>query len=706
MSRHRLPVCIAVAIALFVPGLLPAAEAPIRSALDIVPADAAFFAAWSRQGEQFDILRESRAFEQFMEIPRVREALGPLILGEFDLDNPNHVTMKQWLSQPFVQAGIDAISQEVFVYGDASITAFVNHYRDMVWGSREDRLEALATGKMGHYAGLAADAAFIRGLPGLDLPGLAFGFKVKDSMRARVQLMLLDGLIHLAMAGQDVSPAVRKQYGRETIQGQQFLTFTITGSMVLDQIEFESPPKVQPEALAAFIKAFRQQKVVLAVGFLNDYVILSVGGTTDHLHRLGQEESLAGHPDLARVEELGDKPRTSVRYVASDYRTAINAYAGGRDDLDDLFEQSLADGAVLSDETRGKAENALKTLRDEKKREQEREPRPASLAFSYMTDTGYEGFSFDESRLGPHPAGSMSVLLHTGADPIGVFAQRHWIDTLEDYDRFSEQVAKALGQLEKWLSLEEEEELFARDQFRILAVQFDTIMRQQVVPALAGGQAALVISATDRSRQWHTEIPVAKESLPLPELALVVETEDPLALLEGIDEAYQVLKAAIRLVSDTIHEIPPLEPQIEDTAMGRLYFLPMWPELTRIDPDLLAPTAGLSDRWLVVALRPKTATTLLRPTGWTPPDIAEDDHLTLMSLSHIRPERLTQIILDWVGYVEETLTETPSEDDAALLTVYRGALQLVGCLKSYTRSVRRDGDTSVTHTVWRFEDRP
>lgn len=706
MSRYRLSVCLAVAIALFVPRLLPAAEEPSRSGLEIVPADAAFFASWSRQGEQFEILRQSRAFTQFMEIPRVREALGPLILGEFDLDNPKHVTMKQWLSQPFVQAGIDALSHEVFVYGDANFTEVINHYRDTAWASNEDRLEALAAGKMGHYAGLAADAVFIRELPRLNLPGLAFGFKVHDSMRARVQLMLLDGLIHIAMAGKDVSPVVRKQYGRETIQGQQFLTFTITGSMVLDSFELERPPKVQPETLAAFIKAFRKLKMVLAVGMLDDYVILSVGGSTEHLHRLGQETPLADHPDLARIAELADKRCTSMRYVASDYRTAMNTFAGGQDDLDDLFEQSLADGVVLSDETRAKAESTLKTFREEKKRQQEREPRAASLAFTYMTDTGYEGFSFDESGPGSQPASSMSVLLHTGADPIGVFAQRHWIDTLEDYDRFSNQVAKILGQLEKWLRVEKEEELYARDQFRILVVQFDTIMRQQVVPALAGGQAALVISATDRSRQWHTEIPVAEKPLPLPELALVVETEDPLALLEGIDEAYQVLKAAIRLVSDTVKEIPPLDPQIEDTAMGRLYFLPMWPELTRIDPDLLAPTAGLSDRWLVVTLRPKTATMLLRPTGWVPPDIAEDDHSALMSLSHIRPERLTQIVLDWLGYVEETLTEAPSEDDAALLTIYRSALQLVGCLKSYTRGVCRDGETSVTHTVWRFEDRP
>jgi len=186
----------------------------------------------------------------------------------------------------------------------------------------------------------------------------------------------------------------------------------------------------------------------------------------------------------------------------------------------------------------------------------------------------------------------------------------------------------------------------------------------------------------------------------------VIETSDPVGLLEGVEDAYQVVTEAVQLVSDAATEIPPLEPVIEDTALGRLYYLPMWPEHTRIDPDLLAPTAGLSDRWLVLTLRPKTATALLRPTGWRPADLSDEEHEHLRALRHVRPEGLVQIVLDWMGYVEETLAEEPSEEDAALLEVYRGVLRLVGCWKSYTRSVRWEGDGAVTHSVWRFEDLP
>ena len=705
MSHRRLAAW-GIVFTVLCAGLARAADTPTRSALDIVPADAAFFASWSRQEEQFQIVRESNAFAQLLEIPRVRETLGPLILGEFDLENPNHVTMKQWLSQPFVQAGIDALSHEVFVYGDASFTQVVNDANEMIWSVTLDRLEALASGSSEPQAGLAAGTSALRGLEGLHLPNLVFGFKPNDAMRARVQLMLLDGLIQIAFVRKDVPPLLRKQYGREMIQGQMFLTLTTTGETLLDQIEFAPSEAIQPESLARFIRTFRQQKIVLAVGFLHDYIVLSVGNTTEHLHHLGLRESLAGHPDTARIRQLETRPCTSIRYVSSDFCTAINAVSGYQPHFRKLFEESLPDGGQGSDETQTKAEAVLREARDARKRQQEREPRSALLRYTCLTSTGYEGFSYSDAIRASPPTRPMNVLLHTGADPIGVFASRQWMDAREDYDWFSRQVAARLGQFDEWFHANNEESRLSKQQFRTLVGQLDTIMRQQVVPMLAGGQAATVISASERSTQWHPEMPVAETPLPLPELSLVVESTDPAMLLAGLDSAYQVVKSGIRLVSDAVQEIPPVEPEMEETAVGRLYFLPMWPELTRIDPDLLAPTIGYSDHWLVATVRPKTAMTLLEPTGWAPEEIDSDELANLTALKYFRPDKLIQIALDWLGYAEQTVMEAPSEDDASLLAVYRSVLQLAACWKSYTCTVRQDGDELVTHSIWCFEDRP
>ena len=123
-------------------------------------------------------------------------------------------------------------------------------------------------------------------------------------------------------------------------------------------------------------------------------------------------------------------------------------------------------GQTMSEEARAEAQGTLDRLRREKQKV--REPRAASLGFTYLTDTGYEGFSYDEADGGPPPTSPMSVLLHTGADPIGVFAYRNWIRTVDDYVRLSEQLGNVLSQLEAWWNPEEEAELFTRISFACL----------------------------------------------------------------------------------------------------------------------------------------------------------------------------------------------------------------------------------------------
>jgi hypothetical protein len=514
--------------------------------------------------------------------------------------------------------------------------------------------------------------------------------------------MLLDGLIHMALAGADVPPPIRKKYGREMIQGQQFLALELDGSMIpIEQMTFDED--AAPEVVAATRAWLRNLELAIAVGFYEDYAILSIGDTTEHLHRLGQGEPLSDHPDLARVKEQEERRFTSVRYTASDYRTAVAARFGQLAGLTEFVKRAAETEEDLSEETRAKVEAALAALQEEK--QQDRKPRSASLGFTYLTEDGYEGFSYDEADPGLRPNRPMSVLLHVGTDPIGVVAYRSWVDTVDDYVRFSDSLADQLTQLEQLIDVDDNEARFLWYEYFGVARRFDTILREQVVPAIAGGQVALVLSATDRSRQWHLEMPVAEKPLPLPELGLVVETNDPDGLLQGVDDAFQVLKEAIQLVSTTAEEIPPLDPQVEDTAAGRIYFLPVWPELTRIDPNLLAPSAGLSDHWIALALRPKTAKMLLTPSSWSLSDATPDEQAGLTAVAHFRPGDLVRLALDWLDYTEQMTAEDMTEEDATVLAIYRTVLQFAGCLKSYTQTTHRDGDMSVVHSIWRFEDR-
>lgn len=678
-----------------------AEEKPAISALDLVPADAAFFTSWSRQGEQFNALRRSQAFADLIAIPRVREVLGPLLLGQFDKNNPAHVTMKQWLSQPFIQVGLGALRHEIFVYGDAEFTAMVDRCRHAIRASDKARLEATAAGKTNRQAELASARAIVCHLHRLHVPGLVVGFKADDPMRARVQLMLLDGLLHIAMAGEDVPPWVRENYGRETIQGQQFLTFTLTGSVILDQMEFKAPSWMPPRLVKAAIDAAGRLKLTFAVGMIDDYVILSLGESTEHLQRLGQSPPLADHADLARIRQREGEPFTSIRYVGSAYRTALAAFARVENDLEQRSKRASEENESPGENERAEAQRILKALQTPEKLSQ----RKASLGFAYLTADGYEGFSYEEAEPGEEPTRPMSVLLHVGAEPIGVVARRVWVDSVEDYVCVSRHLAEFLAGLEGWWNTEGEQEQLLRQEYGRLVADLDRIMHERIVPALAGGEAGLVFSASEGAVQWYPDMPPSKKTLSLLDVGLVVETNDLDELLTGILEAWKVVRAGLQLTSNLAEEIPPLTPQTTETEHGRLHYLPLWPELTRIDPNLAAPTVGLSDHWLVLSLRPKTAANLLQPTGWTCPEVTPDEARTLTSVIHVRPAALASIVLDWLDYAEQTLMDNPSDDDVAVLEIYRSVIRLAACLKSYTRTVRRDGDLMVTHSVWRFEDR-
>ena len=704
MKRHQFAARTTVAVALLVPLFASAAEELTKSALDVVPDDAAFFASWSRQGEQLGRVLESKAFSEFMEIPQVQEVLGPLLFRKFDENNPNHVTLKQWLSQPFVQVGLDAVSHEVFVYGDVSFTHTLRQFQAAAAATRRVRLQALAAGKNTKEADEKAGLAAVKHLTAVRVPDMVFGFKVKDGLRAQSQLMLLDMLIPLTLAAKNVPPRVREAYDRTTVQGQRFLTFRLDGSMIpFERITFDED--ATPEVVAALKKAMRKLEMSVAVGCLGDYVLVSIGDNMKHLERLGQVDALSGHPDLARLKEVSDKRLTSVYYVASAYRAAMVSDTGQLPELAELIRESVERDTGLSEKTRARVKEALAALKEEKLADPNTPP--ALVGLSFLTDDGYEGFRFGDVARGSPLDGPLSVLLHVGPDPIALSARRDWIGTVRDYIRFSDRLVLKIRQAEQVVDVGDNEAMrHFWHQVCDLAFRFDTILREQIVPALEGGQGAALISATDRARQWHSEMPAAEEPLPLPELGFVVETSDPEGLLEGVENAYVVVDEAIRLVTDAAQEIPPLKLEIEDTALGRLYYLPLWPDLTRIDPDLLAPTAGLSDRWLVLTLRPKTATALLRPTGWGPPDTSATEQNHLVTVRHIEPERLVQIIFDWIRYAEQTVMEDATEEDKALLVVYRGILRLAACMQSYTRLARQEDNVMVSHAVWQFQDRP
>ena len=71
------------------------------------------------------------------------------------------------------------------------------------------------------------------------------------------------------------------------------------------------------------IQRLKQMTLVVAVGLRDDFLLVSIGSSTDALARLGQGQSLADRPELAPLQKFADKRLISVGYISKAMATQI-----------------------------------------------------------------------------------------------------------------------------------------------------------------------------------------------------------------------------------------------------------------------------------------------------------------------------------------------------------------------------------------------
>ena len=81
---------------------------------------------------------------------------------------------------------------------------------------------------------------------------------------------------------------------RDQIAGHEFLTLRLDGSMIpWDKIREDAEGDISEEQFNTIRDAISKQTLVVALGVVDEFVLLSVGDSTDHLEKMGQGSSLA-----------------------------------------------------------------------------------------------------------------------------------------------------------------------------------------------------------------------------------------------------------------------------------------------------------------------------------------------------------------------------------------------------------------------------
>ena len=89
----------------------------------------------------------------------------------------------------------------------------------------------------------------------------------------------------------------------------------------------------------------------MALGVTDEFVILSIGESTDHLEKIGQGAVLADAPAIKRLEKHADQRVVAIQYISKAFAKSLGSANQTMEDIAGAAEQAL-DKAKVSEEQR------------------------------------------------------------------------------------------------------------------------------------------------------------------------------------------------------------------------------------------------------------------------------------------------------------------------------------------------------------------
>jgi hypothetical protein len=594
----------------------------VAPSLRWIPADAAFYASMLHTREQIEAVGRSRAWATLKGLPLV-QALWKK--GMDQIRKPDSPLASLWQlyqlpeNQQLLQMLADMGSEEIFVYGDKNCAEFAQLASQISNGVRFGpaffQLSGQAKGvDSGKLQALSVLKTLSANLEHLRVPDLVMGFKISDPSRAETQIKRLEKLLE-GMAQEN--PQYKGRLKRERIGGGDFVTVALDGRLVpWDRISFED---IETEAgqFDKLREKLKDLKMTLSVGIKDQYLIVTVGESSAPAARLGQGAKLADRPEFKRLKPFLSQRFTTISYTSQ----AMHAeFATKKKDVDDWIATAnryLKDAGLPQE----KQTRARKDLNELAKDIKGLIPEVgAVLGFSFMTDRGQEGYSYDWSELSSVDSSKpLSLLNHCGGNPVLAVVGRAKYSP-ETYRLLVKWLKVAYGYVDDFVVPRlDDAKKEQYEQFRKIALpllqRLDKATGEMLLPALADGQYAFVADAKIKSKQWIRGIPAADASLPMLEPALVLGVSDAALLRRAMEEYRSIANDAIARVRDIWPIVPAFEipePETKMVKSGTLYLFPL-PEFMGLDPQLV-PNAGLSSHVAVIAITEQHSERLLSKT--------------------------------------------------------------------------------------------
>ncbi|MCX7430999.1 MAG: hypothetical protein NTY17_08360 [Planctomycetia bacterium] len=684
-----------------------AADSLAASGVAMIPEDAAFVSATLRAREQYDRFVKSNAFAALKKLPFVSRAADSVEEQKLQPGSPLSIAatfMELPENEQALQLLKDMVATDTFVYGEPSCVTFVELMKKIqqaqnaagvlrlasgdasVGGFEVDVLEGIDVeemdeddddeeedGKKGAadtrrrlrakpVRFQAADAAeqisadelatrlvvktLSENINLIVVPDVVWGFKTTKLDAATSQLKRIEVLVKLIT---QTNPALADSLKRRKVAGGEVVTFTIKPDANLIRDAIPGLEDYEQELEKVFDKIERLE-LVIGLGVIGDRVILTIGDSIDHLEKLAvagsDRKSLLATKPFEPLRAQKDKPLTGISYLSEAMQKALAPSSSDIEQLADLSD-TIADLADLPDGAADEARRSLGKVAEGYKR---RLPVPGPwMAFSFLSEQGYEGYVWDWSKNLPFDGSKrLGLLEHTGGAPLAAAAFRVKNDPGQ-FEDFASWVDMGWSFFLKYLVPKADED----DQEKIeevdehlapLGSKFVGIVRTKILPSLADGQMAFVIDGKSSTKRLHQSLPSAAEPLPLVEPAIVLGLADPKLFREAMSDLFELSDEVVDAVREMNPDALPAEYRVPEPVKNKVEGGTLWsyPLANSGLDEKVQPSIGVGESAAVLSLVPKQAGRLLLKTRLE----------TGSRLAKFEEPLVGAAALDWAGLID------------------------------------------------------
>jgi hypothetical protein len=700
--------------------------------LNKAPADAAFYSASLRLKEQWDIFLASKAYSKLMEIPFVQIAKMQITFQWQQSEEPHIAKVRDYVQSSAGQDAVELLkemfSDEGFVYAGSDVAESIKLFMELNSVNRTPTIK-VKKGDPNEVEKEAKNEKLDQVLAVLEkhtgsykVPTVVIGFRIKDKERAKRELDEVHSQLRNLL--DESQPELAAHLERTQIAGHEFLMMRLDGTMLPWEKIHEEAENMDDEQFDKLKNFISKLKVSAALGVTDEFVILSIAESTEHLEKMGKGAVLADAPAMKWLEKHADQRLVGIQYVSKALTKSIGSSQRTLEDVASGVEAGLAQ-AKVSEEDRKLIVDDIRGLDISRY-----VPEPGDTAgVSFLTDRGYECFQYtDGKRPMADSSKPLSILSHVGGSPMLVVASRSK-QNVEDYKQVVawlkqvtehvEKIAKDKTEGDQWEKYQE-----IRTKAVALLERLDKANREHLYPALADGQGAIVFDVEAKSKQWFKKMPESPKPLPMFELAFEATVSNAEHLRQGVAEYIEVAKEAYALFKEyNTKEMPDLKmPKVEvsDISGGKMYKYPL-PKKWGVDPQV-AVNAGLTDNLVAVSFMPKTTERMLQETA---PDF--DTSLKIdrpaAVVTHVGFAKFIDAIRPWIDYGVDVATgklkvkkegdgeeDRPAEQNPIALQMgfvvpqVHQFLDVLTAVRGYSAMAYEEGDLWVTHSETHIRD--